>query len=76
MGPREVPLTLRQYIDAYREREGTNLTEALQAFAAKSEVSFTTIKGVYYGQKLQKYPMAQRCETASGGAVTIKELCE
>lgn len=48
----------------------------MQALAERSGVSYNTIKSVRRGMKLSKYSVAKQISDATGGKVTVKELCE
>ncbi len=49
---------------------------SLQDFAEDCGVSYTTLKSVRRGMKLDKYSVAKRISDATEGQVSIKELCE
>ncbi len=62
-------MTLNEFV----EKKGS---PTLQELAETAEVSYTTLKSVRRGMRLKKYDVAKRVSEATGGKVTIKELCE
>ena len=47
-----------------------------QELAEKAGVSYTTIKSARRGMKLKTYTVAKSISDATGGKVTVKDLCE
>lgn len=68
------------------EKRGTSVRDVLIKLQDKIKleagenggetVSFVTLQSVEKGQRVSKYPKAKAIENATGGAVTVKELCE
>lgn len=51
-------------------------TEFLRRLAEKSGVSLLTLQNVERGGKIVQYPKAKQVSDATGGKVTIEDLCE
>lgn len=49
---------------------------SLREIAEKADVSYTTVKSVRKGMRVKLYDVAKRISEATGGEVSIKELCE
>lgn len=64
------------------EKRGTSVRDVLIKLQVKIKnaggetVSFVTLQSVEKGQRVSKYPKAKAIEDATGGDVTVKELCE
>lgn len=50
--------------------------ETVARVAASSGVSEVTLRNVLRGMLISKYDVARRVSDATGGAVSVKELCE
>lgn len=62
-------MTLDKYLETPRAL-------SLEELAEKSGVSYTTLKNVRRGMKLKLYNVAKAIQSATGGKVTVAELCE
>ncbi len=60
-------------LSEYMSRENA---PSLAELAEASGVSYTTLKAARRGMKLKLYDVAKKIEEATGGQVTVKELCE
>jgi DNA-binding transcriptional regulator YdaS (Cro superfamily) len=67
---------LKEYVDRQALRDGVTATTILQSLAEESGVSFQTCSTAYRGAAMNRYDKAKAIQTATGGRVTIKELCE
>lgn len=59
-------------LDNYLKTAGITAKE----FAKRSGVSYNTVKSVRRGLRLRLYDKAERISKATGGMVSIAELCE
>lgn len=50
--------------------------DGIKAVADDSGVSYTSLKAYAHGKLVVRYDVAKRISEATGGAVTIAELCE
>jgi len=58
----------------YVEREGRG---AIARISRESGVSYTTVHAIArHGQTLSRYDLAKQISDATGGAVTVEDLCE
>lgn len=57
----------------YFEKKGSKTP---QEIAEESGVSYTTVKSARRGMAIKLYDVAQRISAATGGKVTVRELCE
>jgi hypothetical protein len=49
---------------------------SIDDFAAKAKTSGVTIRNVSRGMRINKYDVAKRISVATGGKVTVPEICE
>lgn len=68
-------MKLTEWIDA-RVTENQNRTLIYQWLADATGVSAQTISNVDRGMRLKTYARAKAISDATGGIVTVKELCE
>jgi hypothetical protein len=66
-------MKLKEWID---RQPGDTRTEVYARLAEESGVSLQTISSVDRGMLLKSYPRAKAISEATGGAVTVEELCE
>ncbi len=65
-------MRLKDYVESLPNRYG-----ALSRLARKAEISFPVVSGVYNGTRtIKRYETAKRLSDATGGAVSIADLCE
>lgn len=75
-------MTLDRYVVAELKKLNANggkrvgKTEFLKRLAEKSNVSLLTLQNVERGGKIVQYPKAKQVSAATGGKVTVKDLCE
>lgn len=67
-------MTLHEYVDLCRD--GGTRTLVYRALARASGVHWQTIKDVDRGMRLSNYDKAKALSNATGGKVSIKELCD
>lgn len=69
-------MVFREWVQNEVTQRSASVTRILESVAAATHISVATIKGVYRGQRLTKYPLAKRLSEHTAGTVSIKELCE
>lgn len=69
-------MTLSEYVELEVKRTKMNKTAVLKALAEESKVSLLTLQGVERGATMRLYDKAQSVSKATGGKVSVQELCE
>ncbi len=69
-------MTLSEYVELEVKRTDKNKTAVLRDLAKVSGVSLLTLQGAERGATMRRYDKAQAVSQATGGKVTVKELCE
>lgn len=70
-------MNLNEYITKEMARTGqTSRRAILGPLSVKCGVSYNTLASFDRGAKAGQYKIAKAIETATGGEVTIRELCE
>lgn len=69
-------MKLREYVKQEAERRAESQRKVLESLVVKSGVSFFTCSLAARGGLLSKYQVAKAISDATGGAVTVRELCE
>jgi hypothetical protein len=69
-------MKLAEYVQGEVTRRNKFKTTILKALAKKSGVSYMTLTIVERGGKMVHYDKAKCVSQATGGAVTVEELCE
>jgi hypothetical protein len=67
---------LTEWVAKEVQRLRTNKTTVLTVLARKARVSLMVLQGVERGARMGQYAKAKAVSEATGGKVTIKELCE
>ena len=70
-------MKLAIWVQKEMKRTGAEFkTTVLKALAEKSKVNILTVQLVERGGQLKNYEKAQQVSKATGGKVSVKELCE
>lgn len=75
MALREVPVKFSEYVDA-QVKWATSRTAFLQQLESACGVSLLTLQRLYRGAKLKRYDKAKALCKATGGKVSLEDLCE
>ena len=77
IAPLEKKMTFKEYVGSQMKRRKVQVSkQILEEIVAESKVSMLTLRGLMRGQKLVRYDKAKAISEATGGKVTIEELCE
>ncbi len=69
-------MTLEQWIYDQQLTQAKTKTAILKDLATQSGGSLVTLQFVCRGSRLVSYPKARAVSLATGGRVTVRELCE
>ena len=69
-------MRLEEWVAKKVKAEVTTRSRVVKKLAADSGVSKVTLDYVLRGALMQKYDLARRVSEATGGEVSIQELCE
>lgn len=69
-------MRLNTFVAREVERLGTNRTAVLKDLAKKAKVSLLTLQSVERGAMMRLFDKAKSVSEATGGEVTIMELCD
>lgn len=69
-------MKLSEYVAAEVEKQSKNKTTILKELSKKCNVSLLTLQGAERGATMRMYDKAKAVSDATGGAVSVSELCE
>lgn len=69
-------MNLNEHVESNMRTQGTTKLRVLTCIAADAGVSVQLLYTILAGKKLKNYNKAKAISAATGGQVTIGELCE
>ena len=69
-------MKLAKWVEAQVKKTGEFKTHVLKGLSESSGVSLLTLQQVERGGRMTNYTKAKQVSEATGGKVTIKDLCE
>jgi hypothetical protein len=69
-------MKLKDWIAQQAKQRQTSKAQVIREVSAKSWVTETTVANVSRGMRLALYAKAKAISDATGGEVTVEELCE
>ncbi len=69
-------MKFREWVTGEATSRNVTVTAVLEEAAGKVEISLTTLKACYGGQRLNRYDKAKPLSEYTGGKVSVEDLCD